>query len=215
MLFRHLKTKWLLLRSLEFLNVFFHPRNINVTERSLFIVQKMTHREINICKERSGSMESNAYYVTAYCIDSKTTSEEYENIHKDKDFTQRSGGRCGWNVLGSSAYHGNAKLAGYLADKDPSVINLGNEFGWTPLFCASRCSDHDAAVEVALELIKRGADVNMATYSSSGDSDKGTTVAGATPLWGAEKEGNEKLKELLIAHGGIIYSKEERMNFLF
>lgn len=113
------------------------------------------------------------------------------------------GGNCGWNALGIAAYEGNSELVGHIAKKaKEEILNMGNDFGWTPLFCASLCTDVDCGYRAAQVLIDRGADINLATSQECDGCISAPSEA--TPLWAAvEKTKNVALIKLLLKNGAV------------
>ncbi len=113
------------------------------------------------------------------------------------------GGNCGWTALGTAAYNGNPQLVRHIAGKGrEKILNLGNKFGWTPLFCASLCTDVGCGYRAAQVLVELGADINLAT---SEECDGCISVpAEATPLWAAvEKTKNVALIKLLLKNKAV------------
>lgn len=168
--------------------------------------QKM-NQEIIECHEKSGDLQSGAYRVTNF-ITQTTESNEFDSfVSQHPGYKIEYGGRCGWNALGSAAYHGNAHLVEHIVNKyGKHLINLGNGFGWTPLFCAANCLDLEAGYETSNKLIKFGANVNISVSCSGVDSKRGLTDRGDTPLSAAiSKTKNRKLVELLLKHGALCH----------
>lgn len=155
------------------------------------------------CKNRSGDLEDGAYTVTNF-IGEFTTPIEFDNLLSTMpNYKIEYGGRCGWNALGAAASRCNVKLVTHIVQKyGTHLLHLGNGFGWTPLYCAANSEN---GYEVAKELVRLGSNVNISTAHSCGDSDKGSTYAGSTPLWAAiEKTKNQELIKLLLEHGAIV-----------
>lgn len=92
--------------------------------------------------------------------------------------------------------HGNLPLIRHILDVGGrDLLELGNEFGFTPLFCAARHGEHEAAEC----LIAQGADVNRATtlYADS-------IPSGSTPLWvAAHGSKSVRICKLLLRHGAV------------
>ena len=122
---------------------------------------------MSICQVRSENGQDGAMAVTNF-INSKTTPEEFEAFRANyPKFQIHYGGRCGWNVFCSSARRGNAKLLAYLLETYGTMFaNVGNEFGWTPIFCATTCEDEDAAIECINVLLQFSADPTIQTSMS-------------------------------------------------
>lgn len=157
---------------------------------------------IVLCTNHSEEALESAYDVINF-IKEDTQPEEFEDkIKKFPTYTYEKGGRCGWNALGMAAMVGNLHLAKHLVMKGGNhLLNLGNSYGVTPLFCSMDCTNKDKGFLVAKELIVLGANINIATTAPFGSS-KGRFPKGATPLWiAAEKTKSLDLVKLLIKHG--------------
>jgi len=148
-----------------------------------------------ICQVKCESNQPGAMAVTG-AITNRTTPEEFENLRKKfPQFQIHFGGRCGWNVFGACALAGNATLLSYLIETYGTMfVNVGNEFGHTPIFCATKCHDESAAIACINVLLKYNADPTIATSMMSlGDT---LTEKGTTPL-----ENCVKLKkEYILGH---------------
>lgn len=157
------------------------------------------------CINKSGDLQKGAYSVTN-SIRSHTTPLQFDAICEEHPYYKiEFGGRCGWNALGTAAYKGNCELVDHIVKKyGEHLIELGNGFGWSPLYCACNCEDIENGYLVGKLLIELGANVNLATSTCCDDSVIGDTYAGSTPLWACiEKTKNIKLAKLLINNGGI------------
>lgn len=156
---------------------------------------------IEVCRNRSGSMEEGAYTVTT-AITSETTPEEFDAlVAKTAGYALNHGGRCGWNALGCAAYKGNEGLVRHIIEtRDPKLdVNLGDEIGRTPLLLATICTKKVQALAIASLLIDAGANVNLAV-----DRDESEIPKGATPVWFAAQSGHYPLTRLLLEKGAII-----------
>lgn len=146
---------------------------------------------------------SSAFYIME-SINSKTTPEKLESLigFSSGDFRLDSGGRCGWNVFGTAAAYGNLELLEYLIAKSPSSIDLGNEFGWTPLFCLVYVCDgtEDDIYVRAKFLLEHGADPLLGTFMCSSGVRCKTTPRDFTPIHAAKKRGFTKVLALLESH---------------
>lgn len=89
--------------------------------------------------------------------------------------------------MGSAAAKNNTAVIQFIFDhregplnpRGTDLLNQGNEFGWTPLFCA--LATHPNVEAVAL-LLKLGADKTIPTRKWCGDTQYGDTDRGTTPL---------------------------------
>lgn len=104
------------------------------------------------------------------------------------DMFQLSTGGCGgWTLMGSAASSNKTELIQLFYDHrngefnldKVDIVNQGNEFGWTPLFCAVA---YEPNVEACQLLLKLGADKTLATTMSCGDTERGDTPREMTPL---------------------------------
>jgi hypothetical protein len=137
-------------------------------------------------------------------IKKDTTPDQFDDIVKPfPSYKIEEGGRCGWNALGRASVEGNPQLIHHIVQIGGShLLKIGNTFGWTPLYCAANCKDKEDGFLAAKELIRLGADLNLATSTCCGDTTSGDTPSGVTALWAAaEKTQNLKLIELLLMHG--------------
>lgn len=120
---------------------------------------------MSFCQVLTTSNQEGAFQITNF-ITSETTPEEFEAYRKSEKFTKlyprfqiSFGGRCGWNVFCTSAYRGNAKLLEYLLQTYGNIFaNVGNQFGRTPIFCATQCKNEAAAISCIRILIRFGGD---------------------------------------------------------
>lgn len=161
---------------------------------------------VTICSHRSYNMEEGGYQVTNL-IKKNTTSEEFDKtIASIATYRLENGGRCGWNALGAASDRGNVRLINHIvAIGGRHLLELGNCFGWTPLFCAVNSENPEDGYAAAKELIRLGANVNVATSMGCSDSQQGYTPYAATPLWAAaEKSKNPKLVKLLLRHRALL-----------
>jgi hypothetical protein len=142
-------------------------------------------------------MEKNAYLMTT-SINDKLSVEEFDKMVKDLDYKLESGGRCGWNVL-ASAVHGSIDLMIHIIRWKPLMINIGNRFGWTPLFSVIRMSEEgeDVIYNKVKFLLANGADPSLGSLSWCGDSQHGNTGQGTLPIESARARGLVKVVQLL------------------
>lgn len=136
-------------------------------------------------------------------ITTKTMVAEFQKWTENITGYQLSdGGQMGWNALGRAAYNGNVQLVLYiLGIGSPELLDLGNACGWTPLLCAVHSVVPSQSYPIAKELIRRGANVNTATFSYCGSIGEHTT-----PLWIAvHTSKNVQLIKLLIRRGAVIH----------
>lgn len=148
-------------------------------------------------------MEQDAYIIINF-ISFTTQPDDFDFfVSQHPNYKIEYGGASGWNAVGRAAYYGNVKLVEHIINKyGKHLINLGNFFGWTPLFCAANCSDIDAGYEVCKKLIEMGANVNIASSNDAVDA-RGAISNGATALSIAViRTKNIKLIELILAYGG-------------
>jgi len=143
---------------------------------------------------------SNAYSITN-AIKTNTTVDEFKAMIP-KDYDIKSGGRCGWNVLGTAASVGNVELVKYILETYGKVlVDLGNEFGMTPLFCAAKGSICvNKRIEVAKVLLDNGADINAGMTYSCGSSDYGDSNEGDTPLFAAIRTRRNEIKKNSVSN---------------
>ncbi len=102
------------------------------------------------------------------------------------------GGRCGWTLLGASAMRNNLELANWLLVQGANIHN-GNEFGHTPLYIACDYGNLD----MVKFLIKMGADPLRSVTMWSGDTERGSTSVGITPMMIAVKRGYTEIVDYL------------------
>jgi hypothetical protein len=119
-------------------------------------------------------------------------------------FTEEA--RCGWIPLGIAAKDNDVREMRKIlkADKERRSLNMGNDFGWTPLFIAVVWGSTNAVKF----LLKNGANPNVAT--SGWCSDGG---ACETPLSRAMAGKNQKYRDivaLLTAKGAKVAPKSLR-----
>lgn len=160
---------------------------------------------IRKCKISSLSMCEGAYGITNK-INHETTPEEFDQLLADyPNYDLSYGNRCGWNVLGVAACRGNVALVEHIVKiGEPKILNMGNEFGMSPLFCAMYGEDLNKMYQVAKKLIELGADINLATKYGAGDTVRGNIPSKATPLWACiEKAHNRILAKYLIRMGAM------------
>ena len=175
------------------------------------------------CVDLTSEGDFNLSYRITSSITKTTTPTEFDGwCRAHPEYQLQHGGRCGWHALGCAAHHANLNLVQHLLNQPSAskLVNLGNNFGWTPLMCAvaELRWQHTRPVSDWLEIIhlllKAGADPNLATSCWCGDSNHGDTPAGVTPLWmlrhatvsAAVKRSDDELLpvvNLLLAHGAL------------
>ena len=101
-----------------------------------------------------------------------------------------------------AAHHGNVDLLNHIISKNPSLINVTNDFGWTPLMCACNSEVKDAYRSV-LALVDANADITIETTASCGDSDFGDTPIYSSPIWEALRRRNGRSFRFLFIKGAI------------
>jgi len=101
-----------------------------------------------------------------------STPEQFEKARKDYPKCQiYDSGRCSWTVFGSAACYGNHVLLEYLLDTYGDVFsNVGNEFGMTPIFCATYSDrysekDDEACTQCIEILLRHGGDPTITTLN--------------------------------------------------
>lgn len=163
-----------------------------------------------VCSDRSLPHELEDVFAVIYYINQHggESRKKFDKFCQERPkFKLEHGGRCGWTALGMAAKKGHVKLIQHIVKiGGEHLLNLGNDHGWTPLLCcvANFKEQQDLGFIAAQELIRLGADVNIATSGSSDDSIKGEMPKKATPLWvAAEKAKNLRLVELLLQHGAV------------
>lgn len=145
------------------------------------------------------------------------------------DFDPNEGGQCGWTILVAAVRSGDQELIRHIAERYPTLLELGDEFGLTPLHGGtvyagchagnhprgnhpgdSICCFHEPGdweydnlppIKLLLEL---GANVNTLTRVYCGVSWKGAVRAGSTALDIAVEHHYWLLAEVLLAHGGVV-----------
>lgn len=135
-------------------------------------------------------------------IDEGTSINDYKDFYSRHPEILTAGGRCGWTSLGMAASHGNVDLLNHIISKDPSLINLTNNFGWTPLMCACNSEVKDAYRSV-LVLVDAKANINTKTTLSCGDSKFGDTPTYSSPIWEAFRRVNDRSFRILFIKGAI------------
>ena len=115
-------------------------------------------------------------------------------------------------ALGRTAFQGNVALIHHIVQKGgKDLLCLGNESGWTPLYCAANCLSTEKGFLAAKALLSLGAEINTATFLETFNQTEGGTPSMATPLWAAAvKTQNIKLVKLLLIHGGAIHPDTEQ-----
>jgi Ankyrin repeats (3 copies)/Ankyrin repeats (many copies) len=112
--------------------------------------------------------------------------------HNGADLDVR--GDFGKNPLHGAAYSGNLEVVRILIEYDPAYINARDEYGETPLFCAS--TGHNSKDDsVVRSLLEHGADID------------GQSQSGRTPLHEASYFGALEVVRLLLEHGADVEAK--------
>lgn len=163
-----------------------------------------TMASIEVCKQLSTYSIDNKIWQLVDFITEHTTVEEFDNKYQQLSKPSlTAGARCGNTVMTVAAFRGNVVLVEYLhkmgGDK---LLNLGNEFGMTPLYYAIKGRQY----ETAKKLVQLGANVNLATSSPSGSTLTGNSTCHSTPLWMAihHREGvHAEIVRLLASSGGV------------
>jgi hypothetical protein len=141
-------------------------------------------------------------------IKHNTTSQEFNALRRNnRQYKLEDGGYCGWTALGAAAYKSNYPLVRHIiqiGNKD--LLERGNQAGWTPLFSAAIGSENmEDSYLIAKELIRLGANPNIATIFWRDTNTQGEIPEDVTALWAAaEKTKNLKLVKLLLLYGAII-----------
>jgi ankyrin repeat protein len=99
--------------------------------------------------------------------------------------------------LHSAAFFGKFEVVQKLIEYDAD-INARDEYGWTPLFDASR-GRHFKDGSVLRLLLERGADVNARAVKATP-----VSTLGSTPLHFASENGALEVVRLLLEHGADI-----------
>jgi ankyrin repeat protein len=96
----------------------------------------------------------------------------------------------GFQPLGLASFFGHVEAARLLVERGAEVNSASrNEMKVMPLHSAAATGDPDARYELATLLLEAGADPNARQQDDY------------TPLMAAGQRGDERLRELLLAHG--------------
>lgn len=124
------------------------------------------------------TQQSGAFKIIRF-IKATTTPKEFEEYRKSKEFVEycpnyqiSDGGEnsCN-NVFCQCAQVGNAILLEYLLETYGKMFaNVGNKFGHTPIYCATKCNEEDAGLECVKVLLRFGGDPTITTALSCGGS---------------------------------------------
>lgn len=163
--------------------------------------------EINYCLERPTANRLLANSNIFSNIDINTTPEEFdERIKAIANYQFDHGDYQQKTALIYAASCGNARLVEHIAQKGGSTtLNIGTEFGWSPIFCAVRCKDRKASLETTKVLVQLEADINLATTSGAVDYESGFEYIpeGLTPLSLAARWKDIKQVKLLLQKGAV------------
>ncbi len=163
---------------------------------------------VTSCRTRSTVGDQDASRVIQ-SITKDTTPEEFDaNCRCLPEYRLFFGGIGGWNALGAAAHMGNIRLVRHISQiGGRGLVDLGHEFGHTPLFLAVRYKQYQAAET----LIRLNANVNLATSMGCADSSLGDVPYGATPLWQAvqprpivdDRVSDVAMVKLLLKNGAV------------
>jgi hypothetical protein len=131
---------------------------------------KMNTKLINKCQVRAvqqGDVDGVCDFVRLAIT---CTPKQFEEARKQYPKCQiYHGGRCAWTVFGSAACYGNYVLLEYLLTTYGDIFsNIGNEFGMTPIFCATYGDtytekDDEACAQCIAILLRHGGDPTITT----------------------------------------------------
>lgn len=150
------------------------------------------------------TMMSEFSYEGGRCITSihQTTPEEFEEMRANTPSYQLTdGARCGYTTLAVAAMRGNIRLIEHVVRTGgKELLELGDDFGATPLFVAIE----ENQTQAAKKLILLGSNVNMATNLDCPKRKEQHVPPGATPLWAAaERAKSIALVKLLLRNGAV------------
>lgn len=103
----------------------------------------MLFKMITLCNN-TAKFHGNGAYDVITSITSHTSIKQFDFIvsNAHTQYTLENGGRCGWTALGMAATKGNISLVYHIVKiGGPQLLNLGNTFGHTPLYCSISCQD--------------------------------------------------------------------------
>lgn len=155
---------------------------------------------ITVCNQHSVENSDREICNFIVGITKDTDPSEFDKFcQTHTDYKLADGGYMGWNALGIAAYRGNVKLIHHIMQiGQKELLNIGcGKFGWTPLYCAVNCLEKSIAPVVTLELLRWGANINIATCLGFKEYPSETT-----PLWAAAcKTECLKTMKLLVLYG--------------
>lgn len=161
-----------------------------------------------ICTNYATSDQKSAYEVIK-CIRHDTPPLQFDTVCQSQKEYQLIYSVKKWHALNRAAHLHNIVLIWHIIDiGGKELLGLGNEFGWTPLFCAIRGDsreDKNLAFWTVKAIVDLGADVNLATSYSHKNDDEILIPAKATPLWAAaELIKDLKTVRFLVKHGAVL-----------
>ena len=84
--------------------------------------------------------------ITNFITPATTPAEFDAECTKCPGYTLTAGGRCGWTALGAAANKGNVLLVEHIVRiGGKTLLELRNESGFTPLYCATEAGQFRAA----------------------------------------------------------------------
>lgn len=145
-----------------------------------------------------------AIKVTTTITKDTTPAQFDESFDKTRNYRLHHRDETGIHALAMAALQGNVCLVEHIVMLGGGeLVNLGDQWGMTPLIYAALCADHEAGLAVSRKLINLGAEINLGTAQRK--SEDSEIPVGATPLYiaSAEKTKNTALMTYLKSVGGI------------
>lgn len=144
--------------------------------------------------------------ILCFLVTKETTPEQFDQrIAKIPNFQFDQGMRHDYTPFAYAAHMGNIRLMCHIFYKagvlGPSLLKIGNEFGFTPLHAAATCQDEDKGLLAAKTLINWGTKVNIGTSWTPNEK---TLPIGFSPLWLAATSNKVALAKLLIENGALV-----------